>query len=380
MKKPATNRIDIILLIMVVVLVIFGVVMVFSASYYDTMADNLSPYHYLIRAAFWAGAGAVCMVILAAFPYKKYMRFAVPIMIIGVVLLVLLFVPGIGETRNHATRWIKIGPLTFMPGEYVKFAVIVFVAWYYTKYAQITKTFTKGFIPMIALVGVLFVLIYKQPNLSTALIICLTIVCMMFLSGVRIPYIAGTALLGIFGVIFLILSAGAEHLNRVTGFLHPFEDAQGEFYQTVQGLLALGSGGVYGVGLGHSVQKALWLPEAQNDFIFAIIGEEIGFVGCIIVLIAFLTLIWRCAVVSLHAPDRFSMLLGSGITVLLALQVILNIMVVTSIAPPTGITLPFISYGGNAMVLFMGLMGIMLNISNATYKAQRRHERLENAI
>jgi cell division protein FtsW len=214
-----------------------------------------------------------------------------------------------------------------------------------------------------------FALIYKQPNLSTAITVCGIIIAMMFIAGVNIAYLLTAFGAGVAGVIAMILARpNSEHFSRIMGlgFLDPFSDASNNFYQTVQGLLALGAGGVYGLGPGNSIRKALYLPEAQNDFIFAIIGEEFGFIGCIAIMLIFLVLIWRCALTAINAPDRFSMLLASGITILVALQVILNIAVVTSLMPPTGIALPFISYGGNSMLLFTGAMGIMLNISKNT--------------
>jgi cell division protein FtsW len=232
-----------------------------------------------------------------------------------------------------------------------------------------------------------FYLIYKQPNLSTALIVCGIVVCMMFFAGARIHHLALLIGSGIAGIAFLIISnPEAEHMKRIIGYWDPFSDAQGEFYQLVQSLYALALGGFSGLGPGRSIQKALYLPEAQNDFIFAIIGEEWGFVGCVTLLLVFLVLIWRCALVTVNAPDRFGMLLGAGITIMLAFQVVLNVAVVTGLLPPTGVTLPFISYGGNAMLLFGGAMGIMMNISrqsstNAmTFSGKRQKKRVQDEI
>jgi cell division protein FtsW len=357
------GSLDILLFILVVILVVFGVVMVFSASYYSTITEDLSPYYYLERAALWAVVGLGFMIIASLIPTHLYLKFAPGVMILAVVLLAALFVPGVGVEVNGATRWLGVGTLTFMPGEFTKLAAILFVAWYYTKYADVAKQFLRGFVCVMLLAGVLFALIYKEPNLSTALIIVFMIVAMMFLAGVPVGYLFLLVVAGVLGVLYLIRTEDGEHLSRITGFLDPFADAQGDFFQTVQGLIALGSGGLFGVGLGNSVEKALWLPYAHNDFIFAIIGEELGFVGCILLLIAFLVLIWRCMLISVRAKSRFDMLVGSGITSLMAIQVILNVGVVTSVLPPTGVILPFISHGGNAILLFMFLMGIMLNIS-----------------
>jgi cell division protein FtsW len=357
------GSIDILLFILVVVLVVFGVVMVFSASYYSTITEDLSPYYYLERAALWAVVGLGAMILASVLPTRLYRKCAPFGMILALVLLVALYIPGVGVTVNGATRWLGVGELTFMPGEFAKLAAILFVAWYYTKHAGEVKQFLRGFVCMSLLIGLLFVLIYKEPNLSTALIIVFMILAMMYLAGVPVGYLCLLAVAGGLGVLYLIRSGEGEHLSRITGFLDPFSDAQGDFFQTVQGLIALGSGGLTGVGLGNSIEKALWLPYAHNDFIFAIIGEELGFVGCILLLMAFLVLIWRCMLISVRAKSRFDMLVGSGITSLMAIQVILNIGVVTSVLPPTGVILPFISHGGNAILLFMFLMGIMLNIS-----------------
>jgi cell division protein FtsW len=357
---------------------VFGLVMVFSASYYSTIAKDLSPYYYLQRAATWAGVGAVLMIAISFVPTVVYKRLAPYVMALSLLLLLLLFTP-LGVSVGGATRWIGVGELTFMPGEFAKLAVILFVAWYYTKYAKYTKTLLRGVAPVLLLTVVVFFLIYKEPNLSTAMIVVLTILAMMFLAGVRVVYFVLMIAAGAAGVWYLIQAGGGEHLARITGFLDPFSDAQGEFYQTVQGLLALGSGGLTGVGLGNSVEKALWLPEAQNDFIFAIIGEETGFIGCILLLIAFLLLIWRCMLISMRAQTRYDMLLGSGVTAIMAIQVVLNIGVVTSILPPTGVILPFISYGGNAILLFTFLMGIMLSISRKDPDLAQKAERLEAA-
>jgi len=357
------GKTDALLILIVAVLAIFGIIMVFSASYYSTIAFEQGPYYYLQRAVQWALVGVVVMIGASFIPYRLYYYLAPFIVVFSIIFLAVLFTP-LGYEVNGAVRWIRITEeLTFMPGEFAKFAVIIGVAWYYTKYADQTKTVGRGFFAVMVMAGVYFLLIYKQPNLSTALIVALTIIMMMFIAGVNIGYIAGGLVLGAYFGYTMIQNAAGFHMNRMTGFLDPFADAQGEFFQTVQGLIALGSGGLMGVGLGNSVQKALWLPYAQNDFIFAIIGEETGFIGCILVIIAFVVLVWRCMLIAMRSQDRFAMLLGSGVAVLFALQVVMNIGVVTSVLPPTGVILPFISYGGNAIILFMLLIGIMLNIA-----------------
>jgi cell division protein FtsW len=346
---------------------------VFSASYYSTIVSDKNQDYYLIRASLWAAGGLALFLIFAFVNYRVFYILAIPLLCIGIALLALLFTP-LGATRGNATRWIPIiGSFSIMPGEIIKICVICFVAWYYTRFKEYTRSFTRGYLIPFILMGVCGYLIYKQPNLSTAIIVCGLIVFMAYYAGVNSFYVFGTigAGVGAFFLLIFVINPGGEHYKRFTGFLHPFEDAQGEFYQLVQSLLALGAGGVRGVGPGKSVQKALYLPEAHNDFIFAIIGEEFGFIGCIVLLLVYLFLVWRCMLIAMNASDRFCQLTAAGITTMLALQVIMNIAVVTGLMPPTGVTLPFISYGANALWLFLGCMGIMLNISRQTAADER---------
>ncbi|MCL2111134.1 MAG: putative lipid II flippase FtsW [Clostridiales bacterium] len=372
----AQGKLDPLLLIVVAILVIFGIVMVFSASFYSTISEETGPYHYLRLAVQWAIFGFAVMITVSFLPYKVYYNLTPLIIGASLIFLLLLFTP-LGVEINYATRWLPLGPLTFMPGEFAKLAVILGCAWYYTKYADKTKTLLNGFLPVIMAALIYFYLIYRQPNLSTAVIVVLTVLVMMFIAGVPVAYLIGILVVGVAGVYFMIQSAAGFHMSRITGYLNPFSDAQGDFFQTVQGLLALGSGGLGGVGLGNSGAKAFWLPYAQNDFIFAIIGEETGFIGSILLLVGFIILVWRCMLISMRCKDRFGMLLGSGISIIFAIQVALNIGVVTAVLPPTGVILPFISYGGNAIVLFMFLIGIVLNISRGETlgKASRRKQK-----
>lgn len=344
-------------------LVIFGIIMVFSASYYYSISQDGTAYSYLIRHGVWAFLGFVAMVFGACFDYKNYKRLALPALIISVVLLVLVFTP-LGETRNNATRWIGVGPITIMPGELAKLAAIVFVAWFLSEDMDRIKSVKKGILPLLGVMAVLAGLIIKQPNLSTAITVCGIIVAMMLVAGMRWRYVFGTLGVGAAGILGILLFMKDSYwYTRLTAFTDPFADPLDSGYQAVQSLLALGSGGLFGVGLGKSVQKNLYLPEPQNDFILAIIGEELGFVGILCIMIVYSLLIWRGIHIAINAPDQFGMLLASGVVLMIAIQVILNIAVVTSSIPATGINLPFISYGGNALLIFMFSIGILLNIS-----------------
>ncbi|WP_206460518.1 putative lipid II flippase FtsW [Anaerovorax sp. IOR16] len=359
---------DFVLTILMMGLVLFGIIMVFSASYYVAISDYGNPYYYLIRDAIWAFLGTILFVFCRLFPYKYYKKMAFPLMIISFVLLLLLFTP-LGKDVNGATRWIRLGSdsLTIMPGEIAKICAILFVAKYLSDKPKRILSFTEGILPLVILCGAYFGLIMKQPNMSTAITVVAIIVGMMFVAGLNLKYLFAIGIAGCAGIVALIL-AEPYRMKRMFSFIDPFQDPLGTGWQVTQSLLALGSGGLFGVGLGKSIQKTLYLPEPQNDFIFAIIGEELGYIGCLILIAVYIVLIWRCAHISLNAPDLFGMLIASGITIMLAVQVILNIAVVTSSMPPTGIILPFVSFGGNALLLFMGSMGIMLNISKHSAK------------
>ncbi len=356
---------DFVIVAMVTILVIFGVVMVFSASYYKSINDSGSPYSYLTKQAFFAISGFVIMGFCSWLDYHVWRRLSVLIIVVSIIMLVLLFTP-LGREEGGATRALYIG-FTVMPGEISKIAVIIFTAAYLASDPKIILSFRRGVLPLLVLMGVVAGLIIKQPNLSTAITVCGIIAGIMFLAGLQWKYVIGAGIAGVCGVFGLIAigdKIGAEHWGkRFTSFLDPFADAAGDGYQIVQSLLALGSGGLFGLGLGKSIQKNLYLPEPQNDVIAAIIGEELGFVGLLLLLLIYIVLIWRCFHVCLNAPDRFGMLLSGGVTIMIGLQVVLNLAVVTSSMPPTGISLPFISYGGNALWIFMASAGMVLNVS-----------------
>lgn len=368
---------DFTVVILVTALVIFGVVMVFSASYYNSLNDTGSPFGYLKKQLFFCITGFVIMYIMSYVDYHILRKFAVLLVAISLVLLVLLFTP-LGTTVNGATRWLSFGPLNIMPGEIAKVAVIVFVAAFLAKDPKRILSLKEGILPLFVLAAVFGGLIVKQPNLSTAITVCGIIIGMMFLAGLEWKYVIGLFALGTAGI-FVISKSGTYWAKRLTSFTNPFADPLGDGFQAVQSLLALGTGGLFGLGLGKSVQKNLYLPEPQNDFILAIIGEELGYVGILILLIVFAVLIWRCFLISMDAPDRFGMLMAGGITLMIGIQVVLNVAVVTSSMPPTGVALPFISYGGNSLWIFMGAAGVTLNISRQSVKKQtpepkkRRH-------
>lgn len=349
------------LVMLVTILTVFGVVMVFSASYYNSINDTGSPYSYLKSQGMYGITGCVIMIIVSKINYRIWRNWATIFAFLGLVLLGLIFTP-MGVEVNGATRWLNVGVATIMPGEVAKAVVIIFAATYFSRNMERARSL-KGILPVVIYTVIACLLIVEQPNLSTAITVFLIAVGIAFVAGLQWRYIAlmfGGVAAGFFYL--LKINDGYWH-DRVASFLDPFADALGDGFQVVQSLLALGTGGLWGKGLGQSIQKNLYLPEPQNDFILAIIGEELGFLGIAALLILFALLIWRIFYISLQSKDNFGLLLGSGVAIMIGVQVVLNVAVVTSSMPPTGIALPFISAGGNALWIFLGLIGMVLNIS-----------------
>lgn len=356
------NHIDRWMLLAVIALCIFGTVMVFSASYYDAIHSNGTPYYYLIRQLMWLGVGTIGMIFFAATDYHFWAKLWPIIYLVGLFLLVAVLVPGVGTEVNGATRWIYIGPIAIMPGEWAKAGLIFFMTGYYSMNPKSATTFKKGILPVVFAGGVYALLILIQPNMSTAATVIFIAAGIMLAAGAKLLHLFILAIAGAAVGAALVMTSDYRRA-RYLSFLDPFEDSLNNGYQVVQGLLALGSGGVFGKGIGNSVQKNLYLPEPQNDFITAIIGEELGFVGLVVLIIVYIFLIFRCAKVAMNAEDLTGLLFASGVTTMIGVQVVINLAVVTSSMPPTGVILPFISYGGNALLIIMCLMGIMLNIS-----------------
>ena len=361
---------DFLIVLITMALVIFGVTMVFSASYYTAISVYGDPYFFLKREIVFAVVGTILMLITASVDYHIYKKIYWGILGASVVLLMLVFTP-LGVTRNNATRWIGIGDLTLMPGEIAKLAIIIFVAVYLSSDPSRIRSLKMGVLPLFGVGGLFFGLIYMQPNLSTAITIFLIITGMLFVAGAKIWHLGlvlGTGtILGFFAI--FIDPDGGYRLNRVTSFMDPFADSLGSGYQVVQSLYALGSGGLFGVGIGKSIQKNLYLPEAHNDFILSIIGEELGFIWVILLFIGYIFLLWRGILIAINAKDLCGTLMAAGVTLMMGIQIVLNVATVTSSMPPTGITLPFISYGGNAIWMFMIAMGLLINISR--YKSSK---------
>ncbi len=358
---------DYILLLSVGVLVIIGIIMVFSSSYSYTLVKMNDGYYYLKRVLIWAAVGTFAMIFFSRINYWHWTKYANFIFILSIILLILVLTP-LGIERNNATRWLGAGKtLTFMPSDVAKLAAIIFISTSISRKKEKMQSFVQGFLPYLLIMVLYFGLIFEQPDFSTAFVLVVMIFAMVFVGGMKLSHfitLATTGLLGLTGMLTFIFLTGKDYkANRITTFLDPWQDPSDKGYQVIQSLLALGSGGIFGRGLGRSVQKHFYLPEPQNDFIFAIIGEEMGFIGGTIVIILFVILIWRGVRIAINAPDIQGCIMATGIVTMIAIQVVINIAVATSSMPVTGMGLPFISYGGSSLVVFMASIGILLNIS-----------------
>ena len=424
-------------LLIVLVLLAFGLIMVFSASYAYALNYEGDSFYYIKRQGIFAVLGIIGMLAISKIDYRLLKKFWVLIYAVGIVLLVCVFVPGLSvSTETGVSRWIGIGSLTYQPSEFAKLAIIVsFSALIYKNYPKI-KTFRYGIVPFAVLLVPVLVLVYLEPHLSGLIIIVSIAAIMMFVGGVRLRHmvallLAAIILLGGFMLIKSAMDGGEEEAagqavttvqtdsttsttqegddassanqeeavqedssgggffesyqwRRIQNWLDPFgrsegsgydTDITGEVWQTCQSLLAIGSGGIMGLGLGNSRQKYMYLPEPQNDFIFAIVCEELGLIGAILVILLFVLLVYRGFVIANRAPNKFASMLVVGITIQIGIQALFNIAVVTNAFPNTGISLPFFSYGGTALMMQLFEMGVILNISRHTHVAKERQDR-----
>lgn len=345
----------------VMLLCLFGMVMVFSAGYYVTVNASLDPLYYLKRQGFWFLSGLVLMFISANFDYHRYYRFANILMVISIALLVAVLL--VGQTVNGAQRWLGIGSFRITPSEFSKVFMIIFTSVYLATNPTALTEHKGGYVLFVVML-IHVALIVKQPNLSTAIVIAAIMFGIMFVAGLEWKTIGVALALAGGGTLFILVFLKNTHwYARLTNWMDPFADAQGEGYQVSQSLIALGNGGVKGLGIGKSIAKNLYLPEPTNDFILAIIGEELGYVALIILMAVYVFLLFRLIMIAIKAKDKLGFYLATGVAVMLGLQIIINVAVVTASMPATGITLPFISYGGASMWAFMIAIGISLNVS-----------------
>lgn len=355
-------RPDYVLMTAVLALLAIGTLVVFSASAPGALRQYGSPYHFLERQLMWAFLGIILMVVTSRIDYWRYADWSLPLFGISLFLLLIVLIPHVGIEINGSRRWLGAGPIQVQPSELAKLALVFLFARLFSLHQDRLGDFWRGVLPHLLLAGVVFGLVLAEPDLGTTVALAGTFFVLLFVAGARRRHLFG---LGAAAVPVLTAAIVAEpyRLQRVTAFMDPWKNPLGSGFHTIQALLALGSGGIIGVGLGSSRQALGFLPEAYTDFAFAVLGEELGLLGTLTVVGLFLVVAWRGYRAALRAPDLFGSLLATGITTMIALQAAINIGVVTDTLPVTGITLPFISYGGSSLVLSLAGVGILLNIS-----------------
>ncbi|MGI6453992.1 MAG: stage V sporulation protein E [Syntrophomonadaceae bacterium] len=352
---------DFILFITTVALVGIGLVMVYSSSAVTASVRYDDAYYFFRRQLLWALIGFVALIIVMKLNYLRLRDFAFPLMLIAVVCLILVITP-LGIATKGSSRWLGVGFASFAPSELAKLALVMFLAKTMEARMDTIISFKKGVMPYILLVAFVCGLIMKQPDLGTAFALAGTVFFMLLVAGARWSHLGLLSLAGTAAVAAAIIVA-PYRLERFMAFLDPWKDPSDTGFQTIQSLYALGSGGLFGMGLGRSRQKFFYLPEQHTDFIYAILGEELGFIGASLVLALFLLFAWRGFKIAMKAPDTFGSLLAAGITIMIVFQAAINIGVVSGALPVTGITLPFISHGGSSLLFTMVGVGLLLNIS-----------------
>lgn len=360
-KKVGRGNLDVTFLVLVLLILTFGLIMLFSASYAYAYYHENDSFYYIKRQLIFAAGGVIAMIVASHMDYRNWMNLAEPVLGVTLGLLVIvLFCPEI----NSVHRWIPLGFTTFQPSEIAKFAIVLMFAKMITLYGDRLNQM-RIMLRFLIVLGIVVILMVLEPHLSGTILIISIAGIMLFIGGLNGKWIAVAGGLAVSVVAAAIMIPGVVEYarGRLEYWLDPFADTQGLGYQTIQSLLAIGSGGVMGLGLGNSRQKYLYVPEPQNDFIFSIVCEELGLVGAAIVVILFALLVWRGYVIAIRAKDKFGSMLAVGLTTQVGLQALLNVAVVTNTIPNTGISLPFFSYGGTALMMLLAQMGVILSVS-----------------
>lgn len=375
-RSRKLGTVDLPFFFIVMILLVMGIIMMFSASYALAISEGNPGTFYATRQLLFAGIGLMAMWILSKIDYhifqNKVIAFGLFIGCLIMMTIILIKPLHIGITLNGATRWMNLGPLQFQPSELMKFSIVILFAMLITHNYKRMKTFKTGVLPYIIVLGLVAGLMMMQPHLSGTILICLIGAVMMFVGGTKMTHLVGIVIVGVVAligvVIYKIEYEGISYFTtRINAWQNPKSDITGGGWQTWQSLVAIGSGGFFGMGLGNSRQKFRYLPEAENDFVFSILCEELGFVGAVTVIALFSLFVFRGFYVASKSPDKFGMLICIGFTVQVGLQAFLNIAVVSNFIPNTGISLPFFSYGGTSLIMLLAQMGIILNVSrNAT--------------
>ena len=356
------KRFNLSLFLSVLLISIFGIVMIYSASYIWAEYKYNDAFKFVKNQGLFLIIGIILMILISKVNYNIYKDKAKVILISCIVLLVLVLIPGIGTIRNGSRSWFGIGSFGIQPSEFTKLGLIIFVSKYLASDDKRVKDIKHGVLPIILVLGFIFGLIMLQPDFGTGSIIVVTIIVLLFVGGVDFKFFLKIGVVGVIGVVILIAIA-PYRLARILSFLDPWSDPLGSGFQIIQSLYAIGPGGLFGYGLGNSRQKHFFLPEPQTDFIFSIISEELGFFGCLLVVIMFFIICYQGFKISRKSNDKFAKFLSFGIIFQISFQACMNLMVVTGVIPVTGVTLPFLSYGGSSLLITLVSIGIVLNIS-----------------
>jgi len=363
-RRRINLRLSWLLLGTTLVFLFIGAVMVLNASSVMAFSKTGDSCYYFKRQLLSILVGLMGMALFAGLDYRFLRKFSLAGIVLSVIALFLVLIPGIGQSAGGASRWLFIGGFSFQPSEFAKLATVLYVADILSKKSSKIKEFSELIIPIVPVIGTMLVLIILQPHLGATLIICSTVFFLMFLGGAKLRHLMG---LGMFGLISIAIFVFTEpyRLRRFTAFLNPWKDPKGTGFHIIQSLIAFGSGGLTGIGLGMSRQKFLYLPEAHTDFIFAIIGEEFGLLGTLSIVLLFALLIIVGLTISFKSRNNFGKLLGCGITCAIAFQAIINMCGVTGLLPITGVPLPFLSFGGSSLLVNLCGVGILLNIAKS---------------
>jgi cell division protein FtsW len=351
------------ILLLAVVLTCFGVVMVYSSSSIMAAKSYSDGFYFLKRQGTFAGAGFLVMAAAMHFDYHHLRRIAVPVLFFCGALLVLVLLPGVGSHAGGADRWIRLPGFSVQPSEVAKLGLVLYMAHSLAKKKEKIRTFKLGFIPYMAVLAFLLLLLLMQPDLGSALTLGTVAMVMLLVAGTRLSYLFSVVILALPFLYFLVMNVDYRR-RRILTYLNPWEDPLDAGFQIIQSWIAFGTGGFFGSGLGEGKQKLFYLPEAHTDFIFSVVGEELGFAGVLVVTAMFLMLVMRGMRTSLAAPDDFGRYLAFGITLLIGLQAFVNVAVVMGLLPTKGLALPFLSYGGTSLLTTLLGVGILLNISS----------------
>ena len=345
-----------------IILILFGLIMIYSASSIWAMYKFSDSFKYVKQQGLFILVGIILVLIISKIDYRIYYKNATKIFLICIILLILVLIPGIGSVRNGSRSWFGIGSFGIQPSEFAKIGLIILTSKYLSKSNKFVKNIKKGVIPILSVLFLVFGLIMLQPDFGTGMIIVVSIIAMLFIAGVNMKFFIGLGLLGVIGIVILIVIA-PYRMDRITSFIDPWSDPLGTGFQIIQSLYAIGPGGLLGMGFLKSRQKQFYLPEPQTDFIFSIISEEFGILGVVIISSLFILLLLFGIKIALNTKDNFAKLLSFGLIFQMLIQAVMNLMVVIGLIPVTGVTLPFLSYGGSSLLVSMVAIGIIMNIS-----------------